>query len=56
MKGLLLSLLSCFVFSGALLVSIPKVDPPSLSTDGIVVVEFNAATLHHHLSSRLSIR
>ena len=43
MKGLLLSLLSCFVFSGALLVSIPKVDPPSLSTDGIVVVEFNAA-------------
>ena len=43
MKGLLLSLLSCFVFSGALLVSIPKVNPPSLSTDGVVVVEFNAA-------------
>tara|TARA_R100000700_G_C3177239_1_gene152356 strand:- start:3251 stop:3622 length:372 start_codon:yes stop_codon:yes gene_type:complete len=43
MKGLLLSLLSCFVFSGALLVSIPKVDPPNLSTDGIVVVEFNAS-------------
>ena len=43
MKGLLLSLLSCFVFSGALLVSIPKVSPPNLSADGIVVVEFNAA-------------
>jgi len=43
MKGLLLSLFSCFVFSGALLVSIPKFDPPKLSTGGIVVVEFNAA-------------
>jgi len=43
MKGLLLSFLSCFVFSGALLVSIPKVAPAVLSADGIVVVEFNAA-------------
>tara|TARA_R110002167_G_scaffold93991_3_gene251349 strand:+ start:483 stop:854 length:372 start_codon:yes stop_codon:yes gene_type:complete len=43
MKGLLLSFLSCFIFSGALLVSIPQVNPATLSTDGIVVVEFNAA-------------
>ena len=43
MKGLLLSFLSCFVFSGALLVSIPKETPIIMSTDGIVVVEFNAA-------------
>mgnify|MGYP003664724559 FL=1 len=43
MKGLLLSFLSCFIFSGALLVSIPQVKPATLSTDGIVVVEFNAA-------------
>ena len=43
MKGLLLSLLSCFVFSGALLVSIPQDKPSALSSDGIVVVEFNAA-------------
>ena len=43
MKGLLLSFLSCFAFSGALLVSIPQDKPPTLSTDGIVVVEFNAA-------------
>jgi len=43
MKGLLLSFLSCFVFSGALLVSIPKNTTAELSTDGIVVIEFNAA-------------
>ena len=43
MKGLLLSLLSCFVFSGALLVSIPQDKPSALSSDGIVVVEFNAS-------------
>tara|TARA_R100001443_G_scaffold44432_2_gene57365 strand:- start:10056 stop:10427 length:372 start_codon:yes stop_codon:yes gene_type:complete len=43
MKGLLLSLLSCFIFSGALLVSIPQAKPLTLSSDGIVVVEFNAA-------------
>ena len=43
MKGLLLSLLSCFIFSGALLVSIPQDKPSALSSDGIVVVEFNAS-------------
>ena len=43
MKGLLLSFLSCFVFSGALLVSIPKDTATILSADGIVVIEFNAA-------------
>jgi hypothetical protein len=43
MKGLLLSFLSCFVFSGALLVSIPKDAATVLSADGIVVIEFNAA-------------
>jgi hypothetical protein len=43
MKSLLLSFFSCFIFSGALLVSIPKEAPITFSTDGIVVIEFNAA-------------
>tara|TARA_R110002012_G_scaffold74935_2_gene189694 strand:- start:948 stop:1319 length:372 start_codon:yes stop_codon:yes gene_type:complete len=43
MKGLLLSFLSCFVFSGALLVSIPNITPVVLPSSGITVVEFNAA-------------
>ena len=43
MKGLLLSFLSCFIFSGALLVSIPNITPVVLPSSGITVVEFNAA-------------
>ena len=43
MKGLLLSFLSCFAFSGALLVSIPNTVPVVLPSNGITVVEFNAA-------------
>ena len=43
MKGLLLGLLSCFVFSGALFVAIPQTILSNIPNDGIVVVEFNAS-------------